>query len=178
MPSHHRVYRWTADLTLAVTVTLALWGCSAVPRRYLWIAEPGVTLTRLSSDPRPYVGKVVLLGGTITEQDEKEQFLLLRLKNRPLDQDYKPHRPADSESTEAGSYWVMVPKQQVPPKYRDWARATVVGRVTGEQRFQNEPVLMLLYMRGWGASGGHAGLWENINPNYVPSVPGGIDLKH
>jgi hypothetical protein len=132
----------------------------------------------LSTNPQPHVGKVVLLGGTITEEQQTDQFLLLRLKNRPLDQDYKPHRPADATSAEAGSYWVMVTKDQVPPKYRDWARTTVVGRVTGEQRHQSEPVLMLLYMRGWGASGGHAGLWENINPNYVPSVPRGINSKN
>jgi starvation-inducible outer membrane lipoprotein len=178
MSFHNRLQRWTAALTLFFIMTIAVCGCSAVPRRYLWIAEPGVTLTMISHDPQPYVGKVVLLGGTITEEQQNEQFLLLRLKNRPLDQDYKPHRPADVGSAEAGSYWVMVSKQQVPPKYRDWARTTVVGRVTGEQRLQREPVLMLLYMRGWGASGGHAGLWENVNPNYVPSVPGGIDLKN
>jgi starvation-inducible outer membrane lipoprotein len=159
-------------------MTIAVMGCSSVPRRYLWIADPDVTLTMLSQNPQPHVGKVVLLGGTITEEQQNEQFLLLRLKNRPLDQDYKPHRPADIGSTEAGSYWVMVSKQQIPPKYRNWARATVVGRVTGEQRLQREPVLMLLYMRGWGATGGQAGLWENINPNYVPSVPGGINSKN
>ncbi|HKT35440.1 MAG TPA: hypothetical protein VJR03_11460, partial [Nitrospira sp.] len=76
------------------------------------------------------------------------------------------------------SYWVMVSKKQLPPKFRTWARATVVGRVTGEQRLQTEPVLMLLYMRGWAASGDGAGLWENINPNYVPSVPGSIDMRN
>jgi starvation-inducible outer membrane lipoprotein len=177
MLAYKRMHQWTAYLTAAAALTVALAACSPVPRRYLWIAEPGITLTMLSANPLPYVGKVVLLGGTITEEEEKDQFLWLHVKNRPLDQDHKPHRPADLESPEAGSYWVMVPKQQVPPKYRNWARATLVARVTGE-RLQAEPVLMLLYMRGWGAGGGHGGLWENVNPNYVPSLPGGIDLKH
>jgi hypothetical protein len=118
------------------------------------------------------------MGGTITDEQEQDQFLWLRLKNRPLDQDYKPHRPADGDGPEAGSYWVVVSKQQVPPKYRSWARTTVVGRVTGQQRSQAEPVLMLLYMRGWGSTGNSAGLWENIDPNYVPSVPGSIDMRN
>lgn len=178
MASSQRMQRWTVPVSLTLFMAATLWGCASVPRRYVWIAEPGITLTMLSMNPQPYVGKVVLLGGTITEEQQTDQFVLLRLKNRPLDQDYKPHRPANSASAEAGSYWVIVPKQQVPPKYRDWARTTVVGRVTGEQRLDTEPVLLLLYMRGWGASGGHAGLWENINPNYVPSVPGGIHLKN
>ena len=173
-----RLPQWSLCLALVAAMTFALWGCVAVPRRYIWIAEPGVTLTMLSSNPQPYVGKVVLLGGTITEEEENDQVLMLRLKNRPLDQDYKPHRPADSAGPEAGSYWVMLSKKQLPPKFRHWARATVVGRVTGEQRFQTEPVLTLLYMRGWGASGNDAGLWENIDPSYVPSVPGSIDMRN
>jgi len=178
MPSCSLMQRWTAVLTIAAAMTVGMWGCSSVPRRYLWMAEPGVTLTMLSTNPQPYVGKVILLGGTITEEEEYGQFLFLRLTNRPLDQDYKPHRPADTGSAEGGSYWVAVPKQQAPQKFRSWARATVVGRVTGQQRSNTEPVLMLLYMRGWGASGDHAGLWENIDPNYVPSVPGSIDMSN
>ena len=102
MPSYSRMRRWTACLALLTTMTATLWGCVSVPRRYLWIAEPGVTLTMLSQNPQPYVGKVVLLGGTITEEQQSEQFLLLRLKNRPLDQDYRPHRPADPGSAEGG----------------------------------------------------------------------------
>lgn len=120
MASSQRMQRWTVPVSLTLFMAATLWGCSSVPRRYVWIAEPGVTLTMLSMNPQPYVGKVVLLGGTITEEQQTDQFVLLRLKNRPLDQDYKPHRPANSASAEAGSYWVIVPKQQVPPKYRDW----------------------------------------------------------
>jgi hypothetical protein len=50
---------------------------------------------------------------------------------------------------------------------------TVVGRVTGTQRYK-EPVLSLLYVRGWGMSSAHHGVWENIDPTYSPSVPGGL----
>ena len=176
--THNRQQRWVTSLALALMITGTLWACSSVPRRYIWIAESGVTLTMLSTHQQSYVGKVVLLGGTIIEQEDHEQFVLLRLKNRPLDQDYKPHRPADTASSEGGFYWVMMAKGQVPLKYQDWARATVVGRVTGESRLRSEPVLMLLYMRGWGASGNHAGVWENIDPNYVPGVPGSIDMRN
>jgi hypothetical protein len=57
------VQRWPACFALIVITTVMLWGCAAVPRRYIWIAEPGVTLTMLSTNPQPFVGKVVLLGG-------------------------------------------------------------------------------------------------------------------
>lgn len=161
--------RWTVSLALAACVTAAI-GCAAVPRRYILTADTAVTLTTLSSDPQPHVGKVVLLGGTITEEEENEQYLLLHLKNRPLDRDYKPDIPVSLDSPEAGSYWVMVPKQQLPSNYRNWGRVTLVGRVTGEQRLQTEPVLLLLYMRGWETNGEYS-VWENINPQYVPRFP-------
>ena len=169
--------RWSAWFTIAITMTVALWGCANVPRHYVRMAEPGTTLTALTAHPEMYHGKVVLLGGTIIEEEENEQDLWLHLTNRPLDQDYIPHRPADMDGPEAGSFWVVVAKQQFPREYRQWARMTVVGRVTGTQRFETEPVLSLLYVRGWGLSSAHHGVWENFNPNYIPSTPGGIK-KH
>jgi len=116
---------------MAITMAVVLWGCANVPRHYVRMAEPGTTLTALTAHPEMYRGKVVLLGGTIIEEEENEQDLWLHLTNRPLDQDYIPHRPADMDGPEAGSFWVVVAKQQFPREYRQWARMTVVGRVTG-----------------------------------------------
>ena len=174
MTPYARLLRWSACFTMAITMAVVLWGCANVPRHYVRMAEPGTTLTALTAHPEMYRGKVVLLGGTIIEEEENEQDLWLHVINRPLDQDYIPHGPTDMHGPEAGSYWVVVTKQQFPRQYRQWARMTVVGRVTGTQRFETEPVLSLLYVRGWGLSSAHHGVWENVNPNYIPSTPGGI----
>lgn len=168
MIARTRFYRWTSSLVVVASVMVAI-GCTAVPRRYIWMADTTVTLTNLSSDLPNHVGKVVLMGGTITEEEQNDQYVFLHLKNRPLDQDYKPHRPPSLDGPEAGEYWVAVPQKQLPSNYRNWGRVTVAGRVTGE-RFLAEPVLLLLYMRGWDTSGKH-NVWENIDPQYVPSVP-------
>ena len=137
------------------------------------MAEPGTTLTALTAHPEMYRGKVVLLGGTIIEEEEIEQDLWLHVINRPLDQDYIPRRPVYGDGPEAGSYWVVVAKQQFPHQHRQWGRVTVVGRVTDTQRYE-EPVLSLLYVRGWGVSSAHHGFWENFDPQYRLSVPGGL----
>ena len=51
---------------------------------------------------------------------------------------------------------------------------TVVGRVTGMQRLVVEPVLSLVYVRGWGTNPVHDAVWvDSFDPNYVPSVPAG-----
>lgn len=166
---------WSARVVLAISLAVVLVGCATVPRQYVQMAEPGATLTSLTTHPENYLGKVVLLGGAIVEEEENAPYLWLRVKNRPLDQDYVPHRPVDTGGPEAGHYWVMLPKQQIPREYRHWARMTVVGRVTGTQRLGTEPVLSLLYVRGWGTSRVHDAVWEDSSdPNYVPSVPVGV----
>lgn len=116
-----------------------------------------------------------VVGGTIVDEEETAEYHWFHVKNRPLDQDNVPHRPADMEGPEAGHYWVMMPKQQIPREYRHWARMTVVGQVTGTQRSSTEPVLSLLYVRGWGTSQAHDSVWEkSSDPNYIPSVPAGL----
>ncbi|HEY6640366.1 MAG TPA: Slp family lipoprotein [Nitrospiraceae bacterium] len=167
---------------MAITIPVILWGCANVPRHnvprhYVRMAEPDTTLTTLITHPEMYRGKVVLLGGTIIEEEETDEYLWLHVKNRPLDQDYVPHHPVDMDGPEAGSYWVTVTKQQFPRQYRLWARMTVVGRVTDMQRLETEPVLSLLFMRGWGMDSAHNGIWENFDPRYIPSVPGGIKIN-
>ena len=170
-----RLPLWSACTAMAISTAVAISGCSNVPRHFVRMAEPGTTLSMLEAHPENYRGKVVLLGGTIMEEEEHEEYLLLHVTNRPLDQDYVPHRPPDVDGPEAGFYWLMVGKGQLPAKYRHWARMTVVGRVTDRQWLGTEPVLSLLYVRGWGISGDHDGIWEYMDPNYMPSVPGSID---
>jgi starvation-inducible outer membrane lipoprotein len=160
---------------MAFVTALALSGCSNVPRYDVRMAEPDATLTRLTEHPEQYEGKVVLLGGTIIEEEADELYLWLRANNRPLDQDYVPHRPMNSDGAEAGSFWMIVEKEQLPSTYRDWARMTVVGRVMTGQR-QTEPVLSIIYIRGWGMSGAQAGIWAHVDPRYIPSVPASVGV--
>lgn len=93
MTSYSPLQRWSARFALAISLTVVLLGCATVPRQYVQMAEPGATLIALIARPENYRGKVVLLGGTIVDEEESAQYLWLRVKNRPLDQDYVPHRP-------------------------------------------------------------------------------------
>src|SRR5574338_1064219 len=135
-------------------------GCSAVPRSYLNQAERGVTLTDLTEHPTEYQGKVVILGGTRLGEEEHDGHVWLHLRNRPLDNEYKPHLPRDPASQEGSTYWVAVTdRSEFPPQYQHWARMTVVGRVIGWKHESfggpSEPELGLMYVRGWGRSEEH-----------------------
>lgn len=48
---------------------------------------------------------------------------------------------------------------------------TVVGRVAGVGPGK-EPILKMVYVRGWGLSSTHDGVWESVvDANYMPFTP-------
>ena len=168
-----------AMMTLGITGLLS--ACSStLPREYIDQAEPGLTLTTLAADPVRYWEKVVILGGVIIEEKEVGDQVFLRLKNRPLDRDYKPQRPLSLEGPEAGYYWVMISRSDLPEQYRDWARVTVVGEVAGNRPSAAdpsgvlEPVLAALFLRGWGDAVLNTGVSTvRVDRNRTISVPKG-----
>ena len=49
--------RWSARFALVISLTVVLVGCSTVPRQYVKMAEPGVTLTELIAHPGNIAGR-------------------------------------------------------------------------------------------------------------------------
>ena len=161
---------------LLIVLTLVLTACHTLPTKYIEQAEQGVTLTSLTVSPEQYRDKVVILGGVLVKEREEGGQVWLRLRNRPLDPKYHPHRPISLDGPEAGHFWVTVAnREHLPPRYRQWARMTVVGRVIGTTTQDQEPILLLMYARGWDYSGKNEDTWEaSIDPAYVPSIPDGL----
>ena len=168
-----REQSWSQIFPLGVLL-FYLTACHTLPSKYIEQAEPGVTLTALTASPQQFRDKVVILGGVLVKEREEAGRVWLHLKNRPLDNHYQPHRPISLDGPEAGHFWVTATNhEQLPSKYRNWARMTVVGRVIGTA--DSEPVLMLMYIRGWDISGTNHDTWEeSIDPAYVPMIPEGI----
>ncbi|TLY30663.1 MAG: hypothetical protein E6K63_01045 [Nitrospirae bacterium] len=172
---------WLPTL-VGVVVANGFNACATIPSKFVRQAEPGVTLTALTSHPDAYKGKVVILGGVVIDQKQGEDRIWLRVKNRPLDADYIPHMPVSSEGPEAGHYWVKVLAKDLPKGYRDWSRLIVVGQVSDEVPAHQEasegvePVLAALYLRGWGSGWGGYGLFEDTwedkrDARYLLSTP-------
>lgn len=142
-----------------------------------------MTLTSLTEAPGAYEGKTVILGGVVVDHRQDGERLWIHLRNRPLDKDYRPHRPTVNTGSEAGLYWVVVRNASaLPHKWNQWARVTVVGRVLNQKEAPSsigsagEPVLALLFMQGWTmGQAPQGGAWEeSVDANYLLSVPGGI----
>lgn len=150
---------------------------SGIPNKFVKQAEPGVTLTALTKNLEAYRGKTVILGGVIVEQKEEGGYIWLKIKNRPLDTDHIPRIPMSRNDSESGHYWVIVTRQGLPPSHKNWARLTVVGRVTGEQPPQattGEPVLAALYLQGWDSRWGGYGQQDTYESDHsIPAIPQG-----
>jgi len=172
-PSSQRRRSYISSIVLALILTACH---TPLPAQYVEQAEQGVTLTSLTASPQQYRDKVVILGGVLVKEREEGGQVWLHLKNRPLDPKYHPHRPISLDGPEAGHFWVTVAnREQLPPRYRQWARMTVVGRVIGTTKQDQEPILLLMYARGWDYSGNNEDAWEaSIDPAYVPSIPDGL----
>ena len=163
-----------AETLMLWSLLLLLTACNTLPSKYVEQAEPGVTLTTLTASPQQFRDKVVILGGVLVKEREEAGRVWLHLRNRPLDDHYQPHRPISLDGREAGYFWVTAAKhEQLPTQYRKWARMTVVGRVIGTA--DNEPVLILMYIRGWNSSGSNHDGWEEaVDPSYLPTIPEGL----
>lgn len=155
---------------IAAVLSCGLVACGGpIPSQYIKQAEPGVTLTALSKRHAEYQGKVVILGGVIVDSKAGDNRVWLHVKNRPLDVDYVPHIPITNEGPEAGYYWVMVSNKDLPADYQEWARMTVVGRVSYGQAAQDKGavdeglVLSALYLHGWDKRMGGYGVREAVD---------------
>ncbi|HEU4686406.1 MAG TPA: Slp family lipoprotein [Nitrospira sp.] len=166
----------TSGLRLALVLLLAAVavGCSPIPRKYLREAVPGTRLSQLVAAPQVYRGKLIILGAAIHEELTRDGSLWLHVRNRPLDQDYRPQLPPSADDPEAGSYWIVVTDpRQFPSSYRHWADMTVVGRPVGLAPGK-EPIIRMVYVRGWGLNARHNGVWEDsLDANYLFATPTG-----
>ncbi len=149
-------------------------GCSPIPSKYLRDAEPNVTLTMLRATPQAYRDKLVVMGAVILEAQPRDGALWLHVRNRPLDQDYRPQLPPSTDDPEGGWYWVVVGNAQTFPKtYPHWGDMVVVGRMTSLAPGR-EPILKMVYVKGRGMQSAHDGVWEDlVDANYLPSIPAG-----
>lgn len=150
-------------------------GCSPVPRQYLREAVPNVTLSALAAAPQVYQNQLVVMGAVIVKEETRDGALWLHVKNRPLDDDYRPQLPPSADDPESGWYWVVVGNHQTfPSSHHHWADMTIVGRVIGLGP-EKEPLLKMVYVRGWGVMSAHDGVWEHIvDANYALTTPAGV----
>lgn len=158
--------------TILMSALCMIVGCTAVPRKYLQEADSTLRFSWLAATPELYQGRLVVLGAVIVSEKVQAGDLWLHVKNRPLDEKYRPQLPPSTNDHEAGWYWLVVKKRHtLPSSYHHWADMTIVGRVIGIGP-EGQPILTLLYARGWGMDPEHDGVWEHsVDENYGARTP-------
>ncbi|HEV2173269.1 MAG TPA: Slp family lipoprotein [Nitrospira sp.] len=168
-------------MTTSLITGCGLSARNTIPREFIRQAEPGVTLSALTTHPDLYQSKVIILGGVPVAEIQEGDRLWLSLRNRPLDTDYVPHRPLTHGGPEDGHYWVLVSRHDFPPTSHTWARVTVVGRVLSPPQqppqvtTETDPVLAALYIRAWPVAESHAETWQVRRDGHYLDPRGGAE---
>jgi starvation-inducible outer membrane lipoprotein len=150
-------------------------GCTAIPRKYLQEADSTLKFSWLAAYPELYQNRLVVLGAVIVTEEVRTEDLWLHVKNRPLNEKYRPQLPSSPTDQEGGWYWLVVKNHHtLPSSYHHWADMTIVGRVIGVSP-EKQPLLTLIYARGWGMNREHDGVWEHLtDENYGVMTPPGL----
>jgi outer membrane lipoprotein len=115
-------------LFLCGLAVLLLNGCARViSQPVLQQVDETLTYRTLAADPQAYVGKMVLLGGTIVQAVPRTGETEIEVVQKDLDSSGEPRLTDDS----AGRFLVVVDRFLDPAIYKAGRDLTVAGRVTG-----------------------------------------------
>lgn len=111
-------------------------------------ADKTITFEMLRIEPDRYKGKILILGGAVTQIVHTKQGSLIGLAQKPLD---IWGRPTDTSST-GGQFLVFVPRYIDSLMYPAGLEMTVAGEVAGtslnEKRY-DDPVLISRELKPW-----------------------------
>lgn len=118
-----------------------------------------VTFIELAENPEAYLGKHILLGGTIVSAEETVRGTELDIDQLPLDAD---RRPSDQFAS-GGRFRAVSPKRLDPADYRPGTMVTLIGEVTGkvvaeyDDEEETSPLLLVREIESWKRLGADRG---------------------
>ena len=120
--------------TYLATILTVVSGCAptieAIPRELQQGISQEVTFHQVIENPKAFIGKSVLWGGTILKTTVRQDGTVLEILHRPLDPNSRPIRTDQSE----GRFLVAQPGKFLDPAIFERGReVTVVGEITGER---------------------------------------------
>ena len=109
-------------------LALLLYGCTyAISRSMTAQADKTVTFEMLQTDPDAFKGKIIILGGTISQINTTKQGTLIEVVQKPLDYWGKPKRTKRTE----GSFLVLYPGYLNTMTYTPGREITLAAEVEG-----------------------------------------------
>jgi outer membrane lipoprotein len=102
---------------------------TTIPPEALTGVDHNISFQNLGNDPEAFIGKSVVLGGSIISAENRPEKTILVVLQHDLDGDLKPL--GDDQSK--GRFMVVVPEFLDPVIYAKGRRITAVGTVTGKE---------------------------------------------
>jgi outer membrane lipoprotein len=153
--------RWHWLIVLA-----SLLGCvacgSVISPQVQSLADPEPSYAQLASNPQVYVGKVVIIAGTIIEVVNTPEGTRLVLLQYPTNRRGRPQTDASS----GGRFLVLAPEYLEAAIYRSGRALTVAGEVRGQRELPigdivyRYPLLAPREMYLWPEGGGDSPLFH------------------
>lgn len=116
-----------------LSVLVSLFGCvacgSVISPQVRELVDPQLSYARMAAQPEAYVGKVILVAGTIIEAAHTPAGTRLVLLQYPADSRGRPLLAAPS----GGRFLVLTPEYLETAIYRPGRALTVAGEVQGQR---------------------------------------------
>lgn len=138
--------RWFVLLIGCVAFLLA--SCAAVPSEFTKQVDQDLTFADAKRAPERYRGKILLLGGTVSERTDLPGATKMLIHEHDVDYRYSPNLGGLSE----GEFLVVVRPPVNPAQYPAGKPVTVVGKLTGVEPApgrESLPSFDALYLRSW-----------------------------
>jgi outer membrane lipoprotein len=158
------------NLLLSATVWGFLVGCAArIPPQLAQQVAWNVDFPAIRQQPEAYRGRVVALGGIVTQIEAADEGYRVIVSDLPLDGSSR-YRPAVGQLPR-GRFMVLIPGHAFPTGLRPSAEVTVVGEVlakgtlSGAGVSEEVPLLNERYIKVWGPSWWpriQLGIWGGI----------------
>jgi outer membrane lipoprotein len=153
-----------------VALSVAVGGCSVVPREVRKEIDRSLTFGELKANPDAYAGRVVALGGEIAETNNLEHRTELMVVQKPLG---RRDIPIETDRSE-GRFLVDHPGYLDPAIYRSGRYLTVVGEVRGGRTGKvgeaevSYPVISSRFLYLWPHPHCYYGAYYPYYPYYYP----------
>jgi starvation-inducible outer membrane lipoprotein len=144
-------------LLVSATVWGFLAGCAAsIPPRLAQQVSWHIDFPAIRQQPAAYLGRVVALGGIVTQIEAADEGYRVIVSELPFDGSSR-YRPA-VDRLPRGRFIVSIPRHAFPGDLRPSAEITVVGEVlakgtwSGAGVSEEVPLLEERYIKVWGPS--------------------------
>jgi starvation-inducible outer membrane lipoprotein len=130
-------------------VTFLLASCAAIPSEFTKQVDRDLTFADAKRAPEQFRGKLLLLGGTVSERTDLPDMTKMWISEHQVDSRYRPYTGIQSE----GEFLVVIRPPVNHAQYPTGELVTVVGKLTGVEPATGReplPAFDALYLRSWG----------------------------